>query len=549
MNQENIKEAVSKKHLGAVLLYGLFFVLMLCMISNKLLLHLDEVYSYCLANTPIRVHLLPNGNTSIEHFTAPGAYLYVPSENGLCAVTAVLPNQRFDYANTWKNQQMDTHPPFYYLLLHTVCSFFPGVFSMWFAGIINILFALCILFLLRRLVRLLTNDDFIVSAVSLAFVLSSAMLNATAFLRMYVTAMFWVTLLTYLILRLCDREISFKLCLPLFFAAYLGILTHYHFAVYDVLISFVFFCLLLRGRKYYDALKFSAVQFLAGSCAFATFPAMYDHLFHRVRGMDTLSNLSGSEVSYSQRLSLYLGIVNKQLFGGLFFVFAAFAVYLAVRRMSGKKKPDGNEAENNAACSRYAVIFIPCTLFLLFVAKTVPFSDWVNDGRYIHMIIPVLFAAMLSQVFEGIGCLTKDGVRKYAIAACALLVITGSFCFTDWNRHYLYRADRETYELSQIFSDADCIWLQERDLLLCSLFEVSRFKSLIWFDMTRFAPERMRECNPVNRLVICITHFSPFNTDAVLNNYLQYMPEHERYSVIKRPMFFDQGAMYFLEKH
>ena len=58
MISENIKEAVSKKHFGAVLLYGLFFVLMLCMISNKLLLHLDEVYSYCLANTPIRVHII-----------------------------------------------------------------------------------------------------------------------------------------------------------------------------------------------------------------------------------------------------------------------------------------------------------------------------------------------------------------------------------------------------------------------------------------------------------------------------------------------------------
>ena len=549
MNQENIKETVSKKHFGALLLYGLFFILMLCMISNKLLLHLDEVYSYCLANTPIRVHLLPNGNTSIEHFTAPGAYLYVPSKNGLCAVTAVLPNQRFDYGNVWKNQQMDTHPPFYYLLLHTVCSFFPGVFSMWFAGIINILFALCILFLLRRLVRLLTDDDFTVNAVSLAFVLSSAMLNATAFLRMYVTAMFWTTLLTYLILRFCDREISFKSCIPLFFATYLGILTHYHFAVYNVLISFLFFCMLIYGKKYRSALKFSAVQLLAGICASVTFPAMFEHLFHRVRGMDTLSNLSGSAVSYSERLNLYLGIINKQLFGGLFFIFVVFAVFLAVRKIYGRKIAEEAVAESCVSRCRYALIFIPTALFVLFVAKTVPFSDWVNDGRYIHMIIPVFFAATLCLVFEGIGHIAKAGVKKYAVAACALLVVFGSYFFTDWDRHYLYRADKANYELSKIYGNADCIWLQERDLLLCSLFEVSRFKSLIWFDMTRFAPEQMRACNPVDRLVICITHFSPFDTDAVLNNYLRYMPEHERYSIIKRPVFFDRGAMYFLEKH
>ena len=45
---------------------------------------------------------------------------------------AVSPDDRFDYAQVYENQIIDaSHPPLYYALVHTVCSFFPGVFSKW----------------------------------------------------------------------------------------------------------------------------------------------------------------------------------------------------------------------------------------------------------------------------------------------------------------------------------------------------------------------------------------------------------------------------------
>ncbi len=53
---------------------------------------------------------------------------------------AVKKNERFDYRKVWKNQKNDVHPPIYYILLHTICSFFPGKFSWWYAGSINIFF-------------------------------------------------------------------------------------------------------------------------------------------------------------------------------------------------------------------------------------------------------------------------------------------------------------------------------------------------------------------------------------------------------------------------
>jgi len=523
---------------------------MLFVISNKLLVHLDEVYSYCLANTETRIHLLPNGNTAIEHLTVPSAHVYFPAKTAFSAVTAVTPGKRFNYANVWRNQQMDTHPPVYYLILHTVCSFFPGNFSVWYAAVINIFFALLLLLLLSLLLRGLTDDTFIQNSVLLAFVCCSAMLNATAFLRMYILAMFLATLEAYLLIKQLDADITPAFCAKLFAVTYLATLTHYHCAVFILLISLVFGYLLLCAKKSKDLLRFSATQIVAGVCAFITFPAMYTHLFHRIRGMQTLSNfVSSSTVTFTDRFALYFGHINR-IFGGLFPLLLLFMLYLLVRVLCAKGEKEPKETAN-ITWQRYSLIFIPCTLFFLFIVKTVPYSDWVNDGRYIHIILPLLFCGVLTCALSGLRQLLKPAAFRIAAVTLALLITTGGFLLTNWDYGYLYRDSGNKYksELSSIYADADCIWLQERDLLLCTLYELSRFRSLIWFDITRFPPEEFKKCKPVNgKLVVCITHFSPIDTDAVLHKYLQNMPEYERYSIIRHPVFFDRGMIYYLEK-
>jgi len=547
----NTHSIEKKKNSGMILLCVLFALLMVFVISHKMRMHLDEMYSYCLANTPTKVHLLPNGNTAIDHITAPAAYTYFPAEQGLCAVTAVIPQHSFDYANVWHNQQMDTHPPLYYILLHTICSFFPGKFSVWYAGVINIIFALAIFLLLCRLLPLLTKDRFIQTSVLIAFVCSSAMLNATAFLRMYVVAMFFVTLQGYLLIKQSGQDISPAFCAELFAATYLGVLTHYHYAVFVLLISAVFAVQLLKAKKTKQLLLFAATQTAAGLCAFATFPAMYGHLFHRIRGMETLSNFaSHTAVTYPTRLALYFGHINNRFFGGFFVLFVLFLLYAAICTKHIHTETDSAKKELQTCMWRYSLIFIPCTIFFLFVAKTVPYSDWVNDGRYIQMIFPLIFCGILTAVFLCVKQLIKPTLFKTAVIAVAAVITVGSFWFTGWDYAYLYRHDSENVELASQYSDSDCVWLQEENLLLCTLYELSRFRSVIWFNMSVFPEDLLKNCHPVNgKLVICITHFSSIDTDAALYRYLQYMPEHEQYSIVKRPTFFDRGMIYYLEKH
>ena len=66
----------------------------------------------------------------------------------------MLPDDRFDYAQVYENQIIDaSHPPLYYALVHTVCSFFPGVFSKWLAYSINVLAMAGILIMLYKIGR------------------------------------------------------------------------------------------------------------------------------------------------------------------------------------------------------------------------------------------------------------------------------------------------------------------------------------------------------------------------------------------------------------
>lgn len=98
----------------------------------------------------------------------------------------------------WDNQAGDVHPPLYYAIIHTVCSMFAGKFSIWYAGVVNIFFAVLTLWTVRHLVNELTQSSEAVMWGTVFFVLSEGVLSGVSFFRMYIMAMFEVTFVTWL---------------------------------------------------------------------------------------------------------------------------------------------------------------------------------------------------------------------------------------------------------------------------------------------------------------------------------------------------------------
>ena len=105
---------------------------------------------------------------------------------------SVSRNNTFNYASVYYNQRGDVHPPFYYLLLHTVCSLFPGVFSKWFALVINIVFLTGTLLLLYRMVKRYLGGRSPALAVVAVYGFSNGFFTSAMYLRMYAVLTFMV---------------------------------------------------------------------------------------------------------------------------------------------------------------------------------------------------------------------------------------------------------------------------------------------------------------------------------------------------------------------
>ena len=139
-----IIQRINRKRVYDLLIYLLFIVLMVLTIKNKDNLYVDELGNYGMANNV--------GGTSI---VIEDGKTYYPSAIPWMEYMTVDAEHRFDYKNVWKNQAEDVHPPLSYMFLHTICSIFPGIFSIWSAAVINIVFALGTLFFLRKIALLL----------------------------------------------------------------------------------------------------------------------------------------------------------------------------------------------------------------------------------------------------------------------------------------------------------------------------------------------------------------------------------------------------------
>lgn len=175
-----------KQRVPVFALYLLLIAIICAILSLKADYHVDELFTYELSN-------------SDHHFNPENGVRYTPASAPFIEVFSS--NGTFDLTHVWKQQVNDTHPPIYYILVHAICSLFPGQVSMSFAGIINVAFLLLTFTFYRKMIRVLIDDNVIVYSLSLAFCLSAGILNISAFLRMYVMAMFFVTAFTCLVIK------------------------------------------------------------------------------------------------------------------------------------------------------------------------------------------------------------------------------------------------------------------------------------------------------------------------------------------------------------
>ncbi len=551
---------ISSKRIDAkaVMLYAVFAFLVIFTISHKMAYFQDEILSYCLANNnEVEVtmnHLSKNTIGNETKMKVMQNYAYVPASSAFARLTSVPADGRFNFANVWKNQADDTHPPLFYLLLHIICSFFPGVFSKWFAGAINILFSLGILYAARKLVSQLTDNKFILAAVSLMLVFSSAILNSAACFRMYIMATFFVTLQTALFLQQTDKPVTGKFCLKIAAVTFFGTLTHYYCIFYIVLLSAIFGIQRLYDKDFKGTVCFSAAQFCGGLAACAVFPAVLTHIFHGARGTSEFMPNVMLMADYPQRLSAYWQVVSGDLFGKILPAFAAVS-FIAVIYGNMQSKNNKHEKCEKAALplQKYILASVPAICYFFIIAKLTPIltEGVFGDIKYMYPIFAVLLCIVSATAFILSDRFFSKNSAKCLTVILALSVIAGSWFCTDWNSRFLYREYQQQLFTQQFFSDSDCYCFYV-NLIPKDVFYLSPYRSLTVMPLQEFNPKAVKAVladERTNKLVICISRQNGINTDAVI---AQLYPELNAYNISRTPLgrseADEDGSIYHLQR-
>ncbi len=455
----SIKQKKVSEITAVLLPYFLLAILMTVVIGLKCNFHVDEIFSYGLANHPDDMTI------SIEE-----GKVYTPAALPFYEYITVQPGFRFYWSNVWENQAMDVHPPLYYAILHGICSLFPGQFSRYFAGSINIVFALIALYYFRRCVRLFTDDRKILFLMSLVFAVTPGTLAVGSFLRMYAMAMCWDTIVFYIFLEDLGRQKTEPVFyIKLGLAAAAGALTHYYCIVFTVLLSFLYGLRLLVRKQYKKAAALAATGAIAGGVSVLIFHPMIRHIFLSYRAAESIDNLKAPFSEFVLRLHKFCGFVNREMFGSFGVILVAFTLigwivfYLRNRR---SVEPDKTKR------TAFLLLYMTCAVYSLFVSISAVF---ISD-RYLFPIYPLTLIGFLLPLLQ----LLKSIGAKTAIPVMIMLVITASsYVKYDW--YFLYRQSQILHDSYRSLPQADvlCVY-KEKWQLYTSFLDIENYHNAVY---------------------------------------------------------------------
>lgn len=349
----------------------------------------------------------------------------------------VLEGQEFQYGLVKLVQSWDVHPPVYYWLFHTVCSFFPGQFSKWFGLGINLAAFGLSLFLLRYLSLKVTGyNEKLALFVCLFYGFTPAAMSSVVFIRMYALLTVFVYLCAILHMDVVERDraaigqlseetqkgkcqernaragkLSFRrFLLPLMAVTYLGFLTQYYYFIFLFFMASAFCIYLLRrDRNLWNCIRYGISLAVAFVLAYLSYPACLGQMFRGQRGAQAASNFFDFSNTW-MRLSFFWELLDEYVFGKTLLFLIALSVVGVV--FTGFKVWKSNAA--------YLMLLFAVIGYFLVVSKTALLlgNTSVRYQTPIYgMVVLLLFGAVWGG-WNGRG-------KRFLAAAAALYVLIG----------------------------------------------------------------------------------------------------------------------------
>ncbi len=500
-------------------LYFLFLLMMILVISNKKNLHVDEILTYGLANYE-------------DGWMNPSGGVYNPAESAFTEYVTVHEDSRFDYNHVWKNQSKDVHPPLYYVLVHTICSLFPDRFSIWYTGIINIIFALLTLYVIRGLVYELVQSNEAVTLASVIFVFSAGILSSVTFLRMYVMTMFEVALVTLIFVRAAAKGHTWKFYIQVIMISVAGALTHYYFIVYLFFICLFWGVHLLIGRRFRDAGLFMISMILSGGLSIAVFPGMIKHMFLKegYRGQESIENLTRFSITeYGSRLREFYSFLNESLLGNVFTYIVVAFLFLLIWCLVNRKNRKEILAMALSACRpdkiSWGLAVLPGLCYFFLVSKMAVYTT----SRYLFPVYAVIIAAFAAFIFSISNRIIRSSRRYLFLCVIASLITVNGWKVCSWQ--FLYLDSAALLEKADKYREVNNLYIYDDSWkIFSSFYEISKYKSVCFRSQDNVEGNGDIPYKSDLDLVLSITNSC--NGELILNQILTTYPFLDSYEEI-----------------
>ncbi len=438
------------KILGKFIYLVLFFnVLWVCVLfSLKEGLHIDEQWSYGFSNSSIggffHAYELKEHNVFLDNWL---------KGSDIEKYFTVQEDGRFDYSNVYKNLSYDVHPPLYYYLLHTVCSFFVNDMSIEFGAIINIVFFVLSLFLLYKISKIFIDDDILASVPVLWYGFSIGGIDTFLYIRMYGLLVFWALMLFYCSLQYF-RNKTVKYLYLIFIAVLGGGLTHFFFIVFNGCLTIIYSIKYLLKKEYRKVILFLTCSIIAAILLFVLFEPSLDILQKSSRAEEINSKLQNIIGANKENLFNKEGI--KIIYS--YFIEGGTRFFSHIWDMSFGKIDININIKLWASLSVCAVLcfmglFYNVAIFLVlgfYLGIFFP-EMWVFEGRYFMILLP-FWCLFLIIFFHKI--LEYFAIFKNCINFQRLISLCLVFCFLlnmnfGVNSLYLFRKNNNDIKFKE----------------------------------------------------------------------------------------------------
>lgn len=387
----------------------------------------------------------------------------------------VLEGEGFNYGLVATVQSWDVHPPLFYFILHTACSFFPGVFSKWLGIGINMIAFIINAVLLCRLSYMAAGKNRLLAlAVTAIYGFSAAAVSGVMFIRMYEWLTVFVLLCACLHVRaLIEEKNGFgNFLLPLAAVTYLGFLTQYYYIIFLFFMACGYcFFLLVREKKLLGCIKYGMSCAAALLLAVFSYRASVSHIFKGYRGTGAASEFLNAE-NTSDRLAFFSGLLNDCLFDGWLWLWlgllAVLGIVLAVWHVLDRRKnrqlslvlprektaeKTGDNTEKNLRAAYLLLLFAVCGYFFV-ISKTALLLGETSN-RYQLPIYGIIQLLLLTALYFCAGALAKrlqlsETLRRAGAAAFVLLFLLADMHGLFFGKViFLYEGDGELLEYAK----------------------------------------------------------------------------------------------------